>query len=283
MRINKFKNTLGLIVAVMLFNGCTEQPVLKEDNIKQKKEKLAQIEREKELEKQRFIKIELEKAKEVERQRFIKIELEKAKELEKQRFIKIELEKAKELEKQRLAKIKLENEKAKELEKQRLAKIEKANLKRQQRIISNIIIDFNKKINKLVKVVPRKKSLFRNKNKEVVIDPNRSLIWQDNKEIKQTKRTWANAKKYCQNLELNEYTNWRLPNIEELLSITDDKKYDPAIKKGFKNIISDYYWSSSSYISGGEDAWYVYFQRGDDGLINKYAKFYVRCVKDKEL
>ena len=40
--------------------------------------------------------------------------------------------------------------------------------------------------------------------------------------------TWDAAKTYCANLSLGTYTDWRLPNIQELSSIVDYAKSDGA-------------------------------------------------------
>ena len=70
---------------------------------------------------------------------------------------------------------------------------------------------------------------------------------------------------------------WRLPTIQELLSIVDYTKYNPATN--LDGIKSDFYWSSSPYVSGLSDAWGVYFYGGDDGYYLKSSSIYVRCVR----
>jgi len=58
--------------------------------------------------------------------------------------------------------------------------------------------------------------------------------------------TWEEAIKYCENLNYGGYTDWRLPNLNELELILDYDNYDPAISNSFKNITSNIYFTSTS-------------------------------------
>ncbi len=60
-------------------------------------------------------------------------------------------------------------------------------------------------------------------------------------------RNWADAKQYCEDLVLGGYDDWRLPNIDELETIIDYSRFDPAIDPVF-NCRSGNYWSSSTYV-----------------------------------
>ena len=68
------------------------------------------------------------------------------------------------------------------------------------------------------------------------------LMWQDGADI--FEGDWDEAKRYCENLNFAGYLDWRLPTSLELLSITDDSRFDPAINRAFKNFVSRSYWSS---------------------------------------
>ena len=82
------------------------------------------------------------------------------------------------------------------------------------------------------------------------------------------------------------YTDWRVPNIKELRSITEQQCVSPMINLTvFPATSSGYYWSSSPSIGrSGGDAWYVSFG-GDNGIssyfepTNNYVRFYVRLVR----
>ena len=112
----------------------------------------------------------------------------------------------------------------------------------------------------------------------VVVDKRTNLMWQDNSEVKTVQRDWSGAKSYCTNLHLKGYSDWFLPTHEELLSITDKSKYNPAIKKEFKNVISSNYWSFSPNVSYSKYAWGVHFKSGNSYNENKTDSYYVRCA-----
>ena len=64
-------------------------------------------------------------------------------------------------------------------------------------------------------------------NGTTVTDQRTGLEWQ--KQDDGITRTWQAALDYCNGLSLAGHTDWRLPNIKELESITDDSRYIPAI------------------------------------------------------
>jgi len=124
--------------------------------------------------------------------------------------------------------------------------------------------------------------------KNVVTDSVYKLMWQDGDEI--FKGDYDKAIKYCKNLTFAGFEDWRLPTLNELLSITDDSRYNPAINKAFKNIayetnvkgekIYDWYWSSTKYVSDSYFVWVVSFENGGDGWGALYFRNFVRCVRD---
>ena len=115
------------------------------------------------------------------------------------------------------------------------------------------------------------------KSGDIVTDNDTGLIWQDSSDIQDLE--WKEAITYCENLTLEGYSDWRLPNKNELLSIVDLEKYNPAIKDGFENTKNSWYWSSSSDANGDDYAWFVGFYYGDTSYYSKGSSLFVRCVR----
>ena len=124
--------------------------------------------------------------------------------------------------------------------------------------------------------------LVRDDPKEVVVDKATNLMWQDDNDAKSTTKTWKEAIIYCENLTLAGYSDWRLPNINELKSIVDYTKSNPAISSEFSNVVSYYYWSSSNIKGHNDGAWNVHFDNGYDYGLRKSNSYYVRCVRDND-
>ncbi|MFT7004188.1 MAG: hypothetical protein ACJAWW_001541 [Sulfurimonas sp.] len=114
---------------------------------------------------------------------------------------------------------------------------------------------------------------------KVVVDKKTDFMWQDNLDAKSVQKNWQGAKNYCEALTLEGYNDWFLPRQEQLLTISDKTKYNPAIKEEFKNVASSYYWSSSTYVSIPEHAWGVYFKHGNSYYDDKQRERFVRCVR----
>lgn len=131
-------------------------------------------------------------------------------------------------------------------------------------------------------VVKSPNTLERDDSKEVVIDNKSNLMWQDNADVKSIKKNWESSAEYCQNLSLAQQQDWRLPTKDELLLIVDHKRSNPAIYTEFKNVASDYYWSSSSNINYSDFAWNVTFYFGIENNNYKDKNYYIRCVRDNK-
>ena len=121
----------------------------------------------------------------------------------------------------------------------------------------------------------------------VVTDNTTSLQWQDEYSGDGGDlqcRKWMESISYCEALSLDG-GNWRLPNINELTSIVDDRATDPAISSVFLHRESWYYWSSTTIENDTEYAWVVEFINGEqlrDFYKGNVPGITVRCVRDGE-
>jgi len=86
--------------------------------------------------------------------------------------------------------------------------------------------------------------------------------------------TWAEG------LDFAGKTDWRIPNIKELVSIVDYGTFGPAIDGTFfPNTKSNSYWSSSTDANYTDSAWRVGFSNGFVSSFYKADSYYVRAVR----
>lgn len=115
-------------------------------------------------------------------------------------------------------------------------------------------------------------------SKGIVVDHMTGLIWAA--ETSPNELNWEEAKRYCANLEIGGYTDWRLPTIDELRTIVDKSRGNPAINTDFfPDTKSSSYWSSTTNANDTNRAWYIYFRDGLDNYYYKSYYGYVRAVR----
>ena len=86
-----------------------------------------------------------------------------------------------------------------------------------------------------------------------VTDSTTGLIWQQTDD--NTSRLWQPSIDYCNALTLGGSSNWRLPSIDELLSLIDTSS-NPVIDPLFTGVDLSY-WSSTTWAEDFTKAWYV--------------------------
>ena len=121
---------------------------------------------------------------------------------------------------------------------------------------------------------------FQDNGDQTVTDQGTGLMWENDSSVNTQTMTWEEALAYCENLTLGGYSDWRLPNIQELRSIVDYTRHDPAIDPLFLSQ-SDWYWSSTSQPPFPSWAWVTYFARGSCYQDLKSGSHYARCVRGR--
>ncbi len=121
---------------------------------------------------------------------------------------------------------------------------------------------------------------------EVIVDLATGLMWQQSGSKEQL--TYAGAKVYIEELNAGEglagFTDWRLPTVEELLSLIDKERYsnDLRIDPRFDST-QTWGWSADLWQKKdevlAESAWYVYFVDGIVLLGDFDSNHYVRAVR----
>jgi hypothetical protein len=110
---------------------------------------------------------------------------------------------------------------------------------------------------------------------DCVTDNLTGLMWAKNANLPNGTKTWQDSLDYIASMNsgagLCGYHDWRLPNRKELRSLIDYSKYNPALPEGhpFTNVQSSDYWSSTTYASKTDNAWYVNMWFG---LVHYYYK-----------
>jgi len=116
---------------------------------------------------------------------------------------------------------------------------------------------------------------FIDNNDGTITDIKTNLMWE--KFGNKNTVIWDEAVKYCEELRLNGYTNWRLPTMEELTSI-GCADYSPAIDPAFDILISVWHWPYWTDIDGRvRYYWDMTWQGGN----NTYAG--IRAVRTNDI
>ncbi|MBN1913791.1 MAG: DUF1566 domain-containing protein [Candidatus Omnitrophica bacterium] len=123
----------------------------------------------------------------------------------------------------------------------------------------------------------------------MVLDNNTGLVW----EVKSSKKeevnfcedkyTWQDAQKYIKKLNAKKYggfSDWRFPNKDEIRSIIDYGKTNPAVdKRYFPNCKSDLYWTANTYNMQKPFIWGIFFGLGSGICYTPSSERYVRAVR----
>ena len=110
----------------------------------------------------------------------------------------------------------------------------------------------------------------------VVTDSVTGLVWQKSYV---TGKNWQQALEYCENLSYAGYTDWRLPNKNELYSLLNNNKTSSPYSD-FPDMPGNWFWSSTTRYNSISYAWFAGFGEGKTGTGSKTnTSFYVRCVR----
>ena len=116
-----------------------------------------------------------------------------------------------------------------------------------------------------------------------VFDKETGLVWEQSPNTGTF--NWFDALTRCYQLEVGGpggRKGWRLPTIEELVSLQDTSQPPPTLPAGhpFSNVQSDAYWSATTDAGAQASAWIGSFNTGS--LVVTVAKnlgFFVWCVR----
>jgi len=121
---------------------------------------------------------------------------------------------------------------------------------------------------------------------EVVIDHITGLTWQRRDDG--IKRTWYEAKDYCDNLALAGYSDWRSPTRKELQSMANYGHLDPAVNPATADFVysggsDDCYWSATTPPLPSPSALKACLRNNQITIGDKNEKNYVRAVRGRTM
>lgn len=119
---------------------------------------------------------------------------------------------------------------------------------------------------------------------DVIIDLATGLVWAaDGNEAGCNNggiNNWNDAIDYAEALDFAGFTDWRVPNMNELLSIIDYSRQFPcAFEPPFANTANDEYWSSTTNIGMTATVVVVGFAEFAATTVLKTATHSLRCVR----
>ena len=122
------------------------------------------------------------------------------------------------------------------------------------------------------------KTRFKDNGNGTISDKATGLMWE--KFPLDVDRLLPEGITYANNLTLAGYTDWRVPNINELLSLVNYGAFDGSIYPPFfDEIESVKYLSSTTYFDNYEYIWEVSFLDGKAFPVERDVALYIICVR----
>lgn len=119
---------------------------------------------------------------------------------------------------------------------------------------------------------------FTDNGNGTITDNYTGLVWQKN-QPKNT-MTWEEALQYSSTVPLAGKTDWRLPNIKELQSLSDEAISKPSFNRTFfPDVISGNFWSSTTLQQATSRAWDINVEYGIVSYNEKTVKENVLLVR----
>jgi len=107
------------------------------------------------------------------------------------------------------------------------------------------------------------------------------LMWEDTKDAANTNINWSKANTYCSDLKIANYEDFRLPSMDELQELYENKD---KIYNGFGG---KFYWSDESFQDEKKIWNYAIGKNFEDGMnqksIQEFEQARVRCVREREI
>ncbi|MDW7774297.1 MAG: DUF1566 domain-containing protein [Desulfobulbaceae bacterium] len=115
---------------------------------------------------------------------------------------------------------------------------------------------------------------------EAVLDRETGLTWERKPDHSEVKK-WHEAIIISYQKVIGGRKGWRLPSVEELLSLVDVTRSAPALPAGhpFLGISSYGYWTATSVVNAQGQGWVVNIGSGETDTDNKQSGLFVWAVR----
>jgi hypothetical protein len=118
-----------------------------------------------------------------------------------------------------------------------------------------------------------------------VLDRETGLVWE--KSPSTGTPDWFSAQSHCNALTLGNRKGWRLPTLQELVSLVDGDPANTSSPRlppghpftGVQSTQSSFYWSANTRAVNTNSAWGVGFLNGGVVVADKSNLFFVWCVR----
>jgi Protein of unknown function (DUF1566) len=128
--------------------------------------------------------------------------------------------------------------------------------------------------------LPNRQS-YDTRDPDVVLDRVTGLSWQ--RVVGSSTYDLGHASAYCAGLTLAGHSDWHLPSMIELASISDTSQVDPAADPvAFAGTPSEPFWSSQTDVTNSGLGWYVFFESGGVYVGNDVSRLArARCARGR--
>ena len=114
---------------------------------------------------------------------------------------------------------------------------------------------------------------------EAVLDRETGLVWERRPGTATV--GWTNASFLCYDRTVGPRKGWRLPTVEELMSLVAPGAVDPSLPAGhpFRDVLPEVYWSATTIAGIAGSAYGVSLHDGTLFDESKSTLFYIWCVR----
>ena len=118
-----------------------------------------------------------------------------------------------------------------------------------------------------------------NMGSAAVLDRETGLVWERSPDG--TPRNWQAAHTHCNLRTVGNRMGWRLPTLQELVSLVDPSAAFPPLPAGhpFTGVQFAFYWSATTLAANALSAWDMSFGDGGAGTFAKGSVDRVWCVR----